>query len=288
MHETNDPQKRFSFGKNWARFLENLNEDRILEAEKSLKEKTRRSDFKDQTFLDIGSGSGLFSLAAYRLGAKVHSFDYDQESVACTQYLRETYAPKTDRWVVQQGSVLDTAFLKKMGPFDVVYSWGVLHHTGHMYQAFENASKLVKANGTLFISIYNHQGRRSKIWWKIKKTYTDFPLLRKPLVFVCGLWLWKYNIAWSLVRHGNPFKLIVDYGKNNRGMSAWHDLVDWVGGYPFEVAKPEDVFDFFKSKGFHLQTLKTCGGGLGCNEFVFVKTPLSLPGKTADPQQTEA
>lgn len=70
---------------------------------------------------------------------------------------------------------------------------------------------------------------------------------------------------------GNFLKTWNTYGKNNRGMSAWRDIVDWAGGYPFEVAKPEEVFDFFQAKGFSLKKLKTCAGGLGCNEFVFVK-----------------
>jgi 2-polyprenyl-6-hydroxyphenyl methylase/3-demethylubiquinone-9 3-methyltransferase len=54
-------------------------------------------------------------------------------------------------------------------------------------------------------------------------------------------------------------------------MSRWHDLVDWVGGYPFEVAAPEFVFDFYRERGFSLIQMKTCGGGLGCNQFVLVK-----------------
>jgi len=264
-----DPQNRFAFGKNWSRFLENLNEHRILEAEKSLKEKLNCVDLKGLVFLDIGSGSGLFSLAAYRMGATVYSFDYDQDSVECTKYLKQQYAPKDDKWVVERGSVLDQDFLKKFGQVDVVYSWGVLHHTGHMYKAFENVVHLVKDGGTLFVSIYNNQGISSKIWTIIKKSYNNYKFLRPGLLFFCGIWLWKYRIAWGLMRYGNPLKFISEYGKGSRGMSAYHDLVDWIGGYPFEVAKPEEVFDFFKSKKFELQRLKTCAGGLGCNEFVF-------------------
>ena len=266
-----DPQERFSFGSNWKRFLENLNEDQILEAEKSLKEKLGFSSLKGKIFLDAGCGSGLFSLAAHRLGAKVFSFDYDQDSVNCAQYLKEKYTNDSSRWSVEQGSVLDPNFLKKFGQADIVYSWGVLHHTGHMHDAFENVAPLVKEGGQLFISIYNDQGRISRAWTCIKKMYVQKPFLRPFLITFCGLWLWKYALAWGLLRYGNPFKYITEYGKNNRGMTAWRDLIDWVGGYPFEVAKPEEVFHFFKEKGFQLNTLKTCGSGLGCNEFVFSK-----------------
>ena len=266
-----DPKQRFAFGKNWSRFLKHLDEEKIIEAEKSLKEKLKISDLSGKTFLDIGSGSGLFSLAAHRLGARVYSFDYDQDCVNCTQYLKENYGHDNIEWSVEQGSVLDQAFLNRFDPVDIVYSWGVLHHTGHMYTAFKNVCNLIKDGGKLFISIYNDQGRSSRFWRKVKKTYVSLPFLRILILLSCGLWALKYRIAWGLVRYGNPAKFILEYGKNNRGMSAWHDVVDWVGGYPFEVAKPEEVFDFFKVKGFNLEKLKTCGGGLGCNEFVFLK-----------------
>jgi 2-polyprenyl-6-hydroxyphenyl methylase/3-demethylubiquinone-9 3-methyltransferase len=61
-------------------------------------------------------------------------------------------------------------------------------------------------------------------------------------------------------------------------MSPWRDVVDWVGGYPFEVARPEEIFEFFKSKGLVLGKFKTCGGGHGCNEFVFEKGLTSSSG----------
>ena len=264
-------KNRFGFGKNWTKFLEHLNEDRIAEAEKSLKEKLGISSLKGKVFLDIGSGSGLFSLAAHRLGATVHSFDYDPNSFKCTKYLKENYSSTKNEWTVEQGSVLDKPFLKKFDRVDILYSWGVLHHTGKMYDAFENVADMVKENGTLFISIYNDQGIPSQIWTKIKKFYVTYPLLRFPLVASCGLWIWKYKLVWGFLRYGNPFKYITEYGKNNRGMSAWYDLVDWVGGYPFEVAKPEEVFSFFKNKKFSLEKMTTCGGKMGCNEFVFKK-----------------
>lgn len=169
---TLDTKERFQFGKNWSRFLEHLNDERILEAEKSLKEKLDCENLNGKIFLDIGSGSGLFSLAAYRLGAKVFSFDYDQDSVNCTKYLQEKYAKGNDRWNVEQGSVLNKEFLKKFSKVDILYSWGVLHHTGHMYQAFENVADMVNNSGILFISIYNDQGSASNVWKKIKAAYS--------------------------------------------------------------------------------------------------------------------
>ncbi len=265
-----DSKERFAFGKNWSRFLSHLNDERIAEAEKSLQEKLGLKSLKGMTFLDIGSGSGLFSLAAYRLGATVHSFDYDQDSVNCAKYLHEKYAANDKRWTVQQGSVLDKKFLKQFGKVDILYSWGVLHHTGHMYTAFENIAGMVTDNGYLFISIYNDQGGASNRWKWIKKKYNEAAYPLKLLLTLYTLFRqWTITFIKDLLKSGNPFKSWINYGKNNRGMSAWHDVVDWVGGYPLEVTKPEEVFDFFKKKNFTLLCLNTCAGGLGCNEYVF-------------------
>jgi 2-polyprenyl-6-hydroxyphenyl methylase/3-demethylubiquinone-9 3-methyltransferase len=55
-------------------------------------------------------------------------------------------------------------------------------------------------------------------------------------------------------------------------MSPWRDVVDWVGGLPFEVARPDEVFAYCRDRGFILRTLKTQAGGHGCNEFVLERT----------------
>src|SRR5687768_336406 len=147
--------ERFEFGSNWARFLTVLDESRIVLAERALQDMLQRSRLDGLSFLDIGSGSGLSSLAARRLGARVHSFDYDPQSVACTSELRRRYFPADPNWVVEQASVLDADVVRRVGTFDIVYSWGVLHHTGGMWRALDHAAIPVAPGGKLFIAIYN-------------------------------------------------------------------------------------------------------------------------------------
>lgn len=270
--ETNSFNDRFNFGRNWKNFLNDVSENRVEEAKLSLSKALNLNNLSGLTFLDIGSGSGLFSLAAYQLGAKVFSFDYDQDSVICTLRLKEKYAPSNDNWLVEQGSILDLNFIKKYAELDIVYAYGVLHHTGNMYLAFEHISQLLKPNGKLFISIYNDQGKTSTRWRWIKKTYNRSNRWIKSALLIytlCRCWLGTF-VKDLLYKNGNFLASWNNYA-TNRGMSAWYDLIDWTGGYPFEVAKPEEVFNFFKQKGFSLEYLKTCGGGLGCNEFMFNK-----------------
>jgi len=261
--------QRFEFGRNWQRFLELLDNDRIRRSTESLRELLGVEDLRGRTFLDIGSGSGLFSLAARRLGADVRSFDYDPASVACTTELRRRYFPDDPHWSVTPGSVLDRPFLETLGSFDVVYSWGVLHHTGQMWTAIDHAARLVRDGGLLVIAIYNDQGAASRRWLWVKKLYNLVP---KPLRFLVLLLaaarLWAKTITIDTL-NGNPLKTWREYGEQSRGMDPWRDIVDWVGGYPFEVASSAALTAFAAELGFSRVNEISVGVGHGCNELVF-------------------
>jgi 2-polyprenyl-3-methyl-5-hydroxy-6-metoxy-1,4-benzoquinol methylase len=265
--------ERFEFGKNWTRFLSTLDDGKIAKAEQSLRDMLEVPDLRGERFLDIGSGSGLFSLAARRLGATVHSFDYDPNSVACTQELRRRYFPDSPDWVVEQASALDRDFVQSLGKFDVVYSWGVLHHTGNMWLGLENADLAVAPGGKLFVAIYNDTGSQARRWHWIKKTYNQLPKpLQSPFAALVSAPEELKRLGRGILtgKPGQCFHEWKEYG-NKRGMNLWYDILDWVGGYPYEVATPDEMFDFYKARGYTLTKLRCGGVGLGCNEFVFVK-----------------
>jgi 2-polyprenyl-3-methyl-5-hydroxy-6-metoxy-1,4-benzoquinol methylase len=262
--------ERFEFGRNWARFLEGLNENRIETAERHLCERLERATLEGLSFLDIGSGSGIFSLAARRLGARVHSFDYDPQSVGCTAELKRRYFPEDARWKIERGSALDEDYIRSLGLFDIVYSWGVLHHTGDMWRALDYARYPVRKGGKLFIAIYNDMGSQTERWRWIKKTYNRLPRpLRVPFAGAAA----APDEARAILKHLLTLRL-GDYirlwtrSEDQRGMSRWRDIIDWVGGLPYEAAAPDRIFDFYRARGFELTKI-LCKNSLGCNEFVF-------------------
>ncbi|HMO18893.1 MAG TPA: class I SAM-dependent methyltransferase [Oligoflexia bacterium] len=265
-----DTQNRFEFGKNWKNFLSVLDEDRIKQAEISLIEMLGFDDLSNKSFLDIGSGSGLFSLAARRLGANVYSFDYDSESVACTAELKRRYFPDDDNWNVEQGSALDFEYINALDHFDIVYSWGVLHHTGAMWVGIEHAISRVKHDGLLYLALYNDQGWKSHFWWFIKFVYNKLP---SPLNLVYGYvigFLAKFLILLKYTFLLKPMTVLSEWFnyRKNRGMSILHDMIDWVGGYPFEFVTYETLDAYMHSRGFSILKGEKASS-LGCHKMVF-------------------
>jgi len=267
-----DAGERFAFGMNWRAFLSMLDEDRIEIAVDSLKQLLQVDTLTGKTFLDVGCGSGLFSLAAHRLGTTVTSFDFDSDSVHCCEELHRRYAAESSNWTISQGSVLNSDWLSALGQHDVVYSWGVLHHTGEMWRALENVSPLVKENGRLAIAIYNDQGLRSRFWLHVKQIYCAHAFGRWAMTAVFFPYFFARAIAASAVRGHNEFARY----RRHRGMSITHDWVDWLGGLPFEVASVDAIEAFYVERGFECANLKATRG-LGCNEFMFLRKRSEQP-----------
>jgi 2-polyprenyl-3-methyl-5-hydroxy-6-metoxy-1,4-benzoquinol methylase len=252
---------RFGFGANWRRYLDDVDSGRIDAAEAALADLLGRQSLAGMRLLDIGSGSGIHSLAAVRLGADVTSFDFDEDSVACTMELRRRFAETAGgAWrVVGRGSVLDRDFMQSLGYFDVVYSWGVLHHTGALERAVYSAASRVSVGGFLAVALYNDQRWISSYWTAVKRIYNTGSIGRMAMIATHL----PYVSARALLRAARGRDSI------ERGMSLWHDYIDWLGGWPFEVASPDTVSSWVEPQGFVRRTIRSVGRRQGCNEFVY-------------------
>ncbi|MBL0672685.1 class I SAM-dependent methyltransferase [Aeromonas hydrophila] len=265
---SNDIQKelRFEFGANWQSYLDhNLSPERIAQARQHLLSFIGREDLRGLRILDIGSGSGIHSMAAFQAGAaEVVSFDYDAESVMATKRLH-AMCQSPDNWRVMQGSVLDPEFMNSLGQFDLVYAWGVLHHTGAVWTAIDLASTCVKPGGLMYIALYDSDvsAESPEFWCRIKQRYTSSSVAVRRI----------YE-AWYVARfvlHYNPFRLghllkqVREY-KKNRGMDFYHDVKDWLGGWPMEYTRIYDVVPFLLARKMKLLRTKV---GEANTEYLF-------------------
>lgn len=261
-NETPSPVS-FSFGQNWAEFIATRFSDAIVDAaKKRLLDFLELPDLKGKYFLDIGSGSGLHSLAAFRSGAdRIVSFDLDPASVATTTKLRDQFG-SADRWEVLHGSALDKAFLARIEPADIAYSWGVLHHTGSMWEAVENAAKLAKPDGMFFVALYTTTPK-SGYWLETKKRYNAGGELTKR--WLEARYLMRHLLLPCAVKLRNPFRILRE--TRDRGMDYMTDVRDWLGGLPYEDATPQEVLRFGRNKlGMELINIAT---GEACSEYLF-------------------
>ena len=261
-------ESHFKFGENWKAFSEHINEERIEEAKKSLIKFFGKTGLKGKTFLDIGCGSGLFSLAALLLGAKeILAVDIDKDSVATTKKVLDTFAPKA-KYQCKVISVFDLD-PKKHGTFDVVYSWGVLHHTGDMYTAMKKAFAMAKKEGTLAIALYTKTPLCGA--WKVEKRfYAHAPCILQA--FIRGLYYVAYTLKKTL--SGKNMLTFVKNYKSLRGMSFSYDAHDWLGGYPYESISPQEMKTFLEKEGLKISKTFLCPPpklglfGTGCSEYI--------------------
>jgi 2-polyprenyl-3-methyl-5-hydroxy-6-metoxy-1,4-benzoquinol methylase len=262
----NSDKITFSFGKNWKRFIEkNFDEEIVNISKKHILDFLEMADLTGKYFLDIGCGSGLSSLAAFRANArKVVSFDADLYSVRTTEILKKMCDNPTN-WEILHGSILDTNFLTGVERADIVYAWGVLHHTGNMWKAIENTVSLSKKGGLIYLALYTTD-RHSEYWLEIKKRYNRASgFMKRVMEFK---YILRYAIVPNCVRFKNPLTAIASR-KKERGMSYFTDVRDWLGGYPFEHARIEEVFHFCTRKlSLELVNIKT--GRLN-TEYLFTK-----------------
>lgn len=260
---------RFAFGANWQGYLKrHFSEERAEIARKWLLDFLKLDRLDGLTFLDIGCGSGLHSLGAWRSGAKrVISFDYDPQSVAATRSLHEA-AGSPDNWEIFQGSILDEDLCARLGQADIVYSWGVLHHTGDQWRAIANAMSMMGPHSRLYIALYTsdqYVEPPPEYWLRIKRRYNGAGFLTKRIMEAQHVWRFI-----CLRRVSNLLRLpaIARAYKADRGMAMMPDVRDWLGGWPMEFSAVREVIEFAEARGLALVNLKT---GAGNTEYLFAR-----------------
>lgn len=259
---------RFGFGANWADYIQNFfSEERVDISRRHMLGFLKLDDLRGRTFLDIGCGSGLHSLAAWRSGAeRVLSFDYDITSVATTRKLHE-FSGSPQNWVVMQGSVLDRSFVATLPKADIVYSWGVLHHTGDMWEAVRNAALCMHERSVFYIALYSKEVYVSppyEYWLRVKRAYNLAGPLKKK--WMEWQYAWRDSIRNQLLGGKNPITYMKSY-RQSRGMSYWHDVKDWLGGYPMEFAGNKET-EAFAREMLDLELVHTKAGE-GNTEYLF-------------------
>ncbi|TGS10223.1 class I SAM-dependent methyltransferase [Mesorhizobium sp. M2E.F.Ca.ET.209.01.1.1] len=263
---------RYDFGRNWSGLAEGFEEEHLSQACADLHRLV--GNVTGKTFLDIGCGSGLHSAAALRLGAaSVTAFDYDLSCIATTRAVLSRFASNA-KWSVGHGDVLDRASLPS-GTFDIVYSWGVLHHTGDMWTAIRNAGGLVGKGGRYAIAIYL-KTPLCGLWTVEKRLYSSYRWLRPP---VKALFVSAYLSARAL-RHRDAISFMKNY-RARRGMEFLADVDDWLGGYPYQSTSTRELEAFVEKLGFRTGKRFNLNPGLGlfgtgCGEWCFERNDVGL------------
>ena len=231
---------RFEFGKNWYGFAKrNFNEQRLEVAGKHILDFMGRKSLKGLDFLDIGCGSGLHSFAAHRAGAgRIHGIDYDPNSVAASKLLREK-AGNPSNWIIERGDVLDEAGVAKLGKWNFVYSWGVLHHTGDVWRAINNAQSAVADGGQFYIALYAADVQpQAQFWLDKKQEYNRASEWKKRQMVYW--YIWNYGMQKKISKLPSIVRTVMEY-RLKRGMNYFADIRDWLGGWPMEFVFDQDV-----------------------------------------------
>lgn len=259
--------RTFDFGANWQAFSEqHMNTRRVAHAKDSLRALLQRHSLAGSSFLDVGCGSGMFAIAAHQMGAQpVVGIDISERCVAVSEQNRRQLAPRAGI-VFQQASALDQPRMAALGEFDVVYAWGSLHHTGALWEAIRQVTQRVAPDGVLVLAIANKHWT-SPYWKALKGLYNLVPRFVQR---------WMERTVGRLIYVGRYLSTGRDPHQTERGMDFWHDVVNWIGGYPYEYATMDEIEAFLRDHGFVLRRSFAAASSTGCNEFVFERSAAEI------------
>jgi SAM-dependent methyltransferase len=263
--------KQFDFGHNWAEFSDNAATcERAAQARAQFVSLVGDIGLNGRSFLDIGFGQGFSLLSARALGARVVGCDINPKCGEVIDRIRVLFPDVgTAAIPLRVGSILDDAVVAALrdtpecggAGFDVVHSWGVLHHTGDMKRALATAGSLVRPGGHFVVAIYNRHWS-SLPWLAIKALHFHSPgWLKQAMVTALYPVIWLAKLA---ATGRNPTSM-------ERGMDFYYNVVDWVGGYPYEYATIAEVEEMCRPMGFSLVRSIPARVPTGCNELVFRK-----------------
>jgi 2-polyprenyl-6-hydroxyphenyl methylase/3-demethylubiquinone-9 3-methyltransferase len=233
-------KRRFAFGKNWLSYTKrSLNGPRLTKAVEAFERLFAGIELKGRSFLDVGFGQGLTTAIAASKGCKVMAIDIDPDNIKALQTTAEALGLDPSLIQVQVASILDESLVARyQDHFDIVHSWGVLHHTGQMETAIANTCRMVRRGGYLIIAIYNRHWS-SPFWKGVKYTYNICPgPIQRLMVLVF------YPIVYT---------------------AKW--LV--TGKDPYEYASIDQVRQMVEPYGFTAVRIRPAGVPTGCNEFIF-------------------
>jgi SAM-dependent methyltransferase len=263
-----DVGTHFAFGKNWASYARRVEDAEIESAEAGLVRLLGPDGVRGRSFLDIGCGSGLHALAALRLGAsRVEAVDIDADSTKTASSLLSARAPADAIWSARTRSAFELDPVKD-GTFDVVYAWGVLHHTGAMKEAVAAAARMVAPAGVFCVALYG-KTPFCGLWKVEKRLYAG----SSPSLQRAARRAYTLGMRARFLATGRDFGSYVAQYRTARGMDFEHDVHDWLGGYPYESVAPHAMRAHLTDLGFarvrEFVTRRIGLFGTGCDEYVY-------------------
>jgi ubiquinone/menaquinone biosynthesis C-methylase UbiE len=122
--------------------------------------------WKGKRVLEIGCGIGTATISFARAGAHVTAVDLSSESAAVTRRRAEMFE-LDDRVQVHVGNAEQLSSFVPIEPYDLVYSFGVIHHSPHPDRIVGEIRKYMNAQSELRVMVYSRVSY--KLFWIMRQ-----------------------------------------------------------------------------------------------------------------------